>query len=69
MNQILKGAFESVKFGPGEYGEFSAASTVDLTMAPVHINKRHVREENKRCTSQDTRIWIVQLVHRQPFTG
>ena len=64
---VLKVAFESFKFGPGKYGEFSAAPTVDPTMATVHFNKRHVRDlapiyiENKRCTSQHTRIATVVL--------
>ena len=31
----LKVGFEGNKFGPGKYGEFSAAPTVDLTMARV----------------------------------
>ena len=49
---VLKGAFEGIKFGPGKYGEFSAAPTVDPTMAHVHLNKR---------------IIIGELVHRRTF--
>ena len=41
---VLKGAFEGIKFGPGKYEEVSAAQTVDPTMAGVHLNKRHVRD-------------------------
>ena len=42
-------------------------------MVRVHSNKRHVRDlapvskENKRCTSQQTRITIVEIVHRRPL--
>ena len=63
----------ALKFGPGKYGEFSAALTVDLTMACVDLNKRHVRDlapvsrENTWCTSQCTHITNVELVHRQPL--
>ena len=51
----------------------AAGSKVDLTMVRVHSNKRHVRDlapvstENKRCTSQQTRITIVEIVHRRPL--
>ena len=53
--------------------EFSAAPTVDPTVARVHLNKRNVRDlasvskENKRCTSQPALITIVKLVHRRSF--
>ena len=66
---VLKGAFEGIKFGPGKYGEFSAAPTVDPAVKPVLSNKRDVRplvpisKENRRCMSQLTRITIVALVH------
>ena len=40
----LKAGFESVTFGRGKYGEFSAAPMVDLTMARVELNKCHVRD-------------------------
>ena len=42
-------------------------------MVRMHSNKRHVRDlapvskENKRCTSQQTRITIVEIVHRRPL--
>ena len=42
-------------------------------MVRVHSNKRHLRDlapvskENKRCTSQQTRITIVEIVHRRPL--
>ena len=42
-------------------------------MVRVGSNERHVRDlapvsrENKRCTSQQTRITIVELVHRRPL--
>ena len=42
-------------------------------MVRVYSNKRHVRDlapvskENKRCTSQQTRITIVEIVHRRPL--
>ena len=70
----LKVGFEGIEFGPGKYGEFSAIPTEDLTMARVDLNKRHVRDlapvarENKRCTSQQTCITIVELVHRWPLS-
>ena len=35
---VLKGAFEGIKFGPYKDGQFSAASTVDLTMACMHFD-------------------------------
>ena len=38
---VLKGAFESIKFGTSRH--FSAAPTVDPTVARVHLNKRQVR--------------------------
>ena len=38
----LKVGFEGIKFGPGKYGELSAALTVYLTMACVDLNKRRV---------------------------
>ena len=69
----FKGAFEGTKFGSGKHREFSAAPTVDPTVAPVHLNRRHVRDvapvskDNKRCTSQRARITIVELVHRRSF--
>ena len=62
--QVLKGAFESVKFGTGEH--FSVAPTVDPTVVRVHLNKCQVRnaspvyKENKWCTSLHTRITIVE---------
>ena len=68
---VLKGAFEGMKFGPGKYGQLCAAQTADQTMTRVHSNKYHVSDlalvskENKRCTSQHTRITIVILVHRR----
>ena len=31
--QVLKGAFEGIKFGPGKCGEFTAAQREDSTMA------------------------------------
>ena len=46
---------------------------VDLTIVRVDLNKSHVRDlapvsrENKRCTSQQTRITIVELVQRWPL--
>ena len=49
-------------------------SKVDLTMVRVDSSKRHhVRDlapdsrENKRCTSQQTRITIVELLQRRPL--
>ena len=33
---VLKGAFQGIKFGPTKFGQFSAAPTVDPTMARVH---------------------------------
>ena len=42
-------------------------------MARVDLNKHHVRDlapvsrENKRCTSQQMRITIAELVHRWPL--
>ena len=54
----LKVVFEGIEFEPSKHWEFSAASTADLTMARLDLNKRHVRclvpvsRENKRCTSQ-----------------
>ena len=53
----LKGAFKRFKFGPDKHKEFSAAPTVDPTVACIHLNKRHVldlapvSQEIKRCTS------------------
>ena len=50
-------------------GVTAAGSKVDLTMVRVDLNKRHARDlapvtrENKWCTSQQTRITIVELVH------
>ena len=41
----FKDAFEGTKFGSGKHREFSAAPTVDPTVAPVHLNKRHVRDD------------------------
>ena len=63
----LKVGFEGMKFGPGRYGEFSAAPTVDLTMARMDLNRRHVRdlapiskENNCAATSMVTlAIWEV----------
>ena len=49
--------------------EFSAAPTVDPTVAHVHLNKCHVRnlapvsKENTQCTSQHKCITIFELVH------
>ena len=55
-------------------GNFFSAPTVDLTfMVRVDLNKRHacvqapVSGENKRCTSQQTSITFVELVHRRPL--
>ena len=45
---------------------------VDLTMARVDLKRRNVLDlapvsrENKRCSSQQTRITIVELLHRWP---
>ena len=42
-------------------------------MARVDLNKHYVRDlapvskENKRCTSQQTRNTIVELLHRRPL--
>ena len=66
---VLKGDFEGTLFAPGKHREFSAAPTV----VRVHLSKSHVRDlapvskENKRCTSQHTRITIVELEHRRPI--
>ena len=46
-------------------GSLLLGSKVDITIARVDLNKRHVRDlalvsrENKLCTSQQTRITIV----------
>ena len=42
-SHVLKGAFESIRFGSDRYREFSAAPTVDPTVLRVHLNYRHVR--------------------------
>ena len=69
----LKVGFEGIKFGSGKYREFSAASTVDLTIVRVDLNKHFVSDlvpgsrENKRCMSQNACITIVELVHRRPL--
>ena len=39
---ILKGVFDGYEVGPCKYGEFSAAPTVDPTVARVLLNKRRV---------------------------
>ena len=65
---VLKGAFEGTKFVPGKHKEYYAAPTKDPTVVRAHLNKRHecdlapVSRENKLCTSQQTRITIVELV-------
>ena len=41
---ILKVAFEGLTFRPGKYRQFSAALTVDPTMASVHLNKHHIHD-------------------------
>ena len=70
---VLKVGFEDIKFGPGKCWEFSAALSVDLPMASMDLNKRHIRNlapvtrENKRCMSQHTRITIVERVHMWPL--
>ena len=61
---------KALNFGPGKYGEFSAAPTVDPTMAHVHLNKRPVRAlatASIRILIGATRITIVELVHRRTF--
>ena len=59
----LEVGFEGIKFGPGKYGEFSAAPTVDLTMASTDLNKRHLcdlatvsRENEKNLSRQSSEI-------------
>ena len=46
----LKVGVEGISFGPGKYGEFSAAPTVDLTMARVDLNKRQESQDTKSLT-------------------
>ena len=52
-------------------GVTAAGSKLDLTKALVDLNKRHIRDlapvsrKNERCTSQQTRITIVELVLRR----
>ena len=60
----MKGLFEGIIFQPGKYGEFSAAATVEQTVAHVDFNTGLFSSEGKRCSLQNTRITIVALVHR-----
>ena len=35
---VLKGAYEGSKFGPGKHGEFSVAPTVDPTVVRMRLH-------------------------------
>ena len=41
---VLKDAFEGIKLGPGKYRQFSAAPTVNPTIAHMHFDNPHAHD-------------------------
>ena len=55
----LKVGFEGNKFGPGEYGKFSAAPKVHLTMARVDLNNQSLKDVTSISLSVEAAAFLL----------